>query len=193
MSEIGEALKRAAGKLNSKASANFIVKGFAKDIDETKGVFTLELGDDEADLPEVSLNAFFEDKGYFIIIPKANSAVIVSFVNGKKDAFLIQASQIEKIKCKVGDFELTLDKDQLHSKISDSELTQTKESTKIKKGTSEMELKGEGLSVKRNGEDLKSCLNDFMDECMKIIVVVGTTINVGAVTAIKLRLNKVLC
>lgn len=78
-----------------------------------------------------------------------------------------------------------------------------------------------GLKVENQGEDLKTILNDhfdnvkdhvdkmkaFMDECNKIVVVVGNTINVGAVSAIKAqvsqlqsadqvikdRLNKIIC
>lgn len=61
-----------------------------------------------------------------------------------------------------------------------------------KVGKAEMEMKNDGFVLEAQGESLKKVLNDFIDEVNKIIVVNGTTINVGAVTAIKQRLNKIL-
>ncbi|CAG2532925.1 hypothetical protein MAR621_03119 [Maribacter dokdonensis] len=62
----------------------------------------------------------------------------------------------------------------------------------LKIETTEFEAAADGYSIKRNNEDLKTVLNDYIDEVNKIIVVNGTTINVAATTAIKERLNKIL-
>src|SRR5690606_24667905 len=59
-------------------------------------------------------------------------------------------------------------------------------------GDSVFTIKKEGYIVKKGNESLRDCLNDFINECNKIIVVNGTSINVAAVNAIKQRLNTVL-
>lgn len=61
-----------------------------------------------------------------------------------------------------------------------------------KSGDSEFTIKEQGYIVKQGNESLRTILNDFMDECNKIIVINGTTINVAAVNVIKQRLNTVL-
>jgi hypothetical protein len=48
------------------------------------------------------------------------------------------------------------------------------------------------VEVNAGGENLKSVLSDFIDEVAKIIVIQGTTPNVPALNAIKLRLGKIL-
>jgi hypothetical protein len=63
---------------------------------------------------------------------------------------------------------------------------------KLKIGTTALDIDENGHQLARGNEDLKSILNDFMTEVNKISVVVGTTINIPAVEAIKLRLNTVL-
>tara|TARA_R110002051_G_scaffold297564_2_gene363984 strand:+ start:37718 stop:38185 length:468 start_codon:yes stop_codon:yes gene_type:complete len=62
----------------------------------------------------------------------------------------------------------------------------------LKIESTEFEADADGYSVKRNNEDLKTVLNDYIDEVNKIIVVNGTTINVAATTEIKERLNQIL-
>lgn len=59
-------------------------------------------------------------------------------------------------------------------------------------GESKLLIKDNGFAVQVGNESLKACLNDMIDELNKIIVIVGTTINVPAMTAIKQRLNTVL-
>lgn len=49
-----------------------------------------------------------------------------------------------------------------------------------------------GFIIKQNNESLKTVLNDFMDEVNKIVVIYGNSINKGAVTSIKQRLNTIL-
>lgn len=53
-------------------------------------------------------------------------------------------------------------------------------------------IKENGFVIQQNKESLKSVLNDFIDEVNKIVVIYGNTINKGAVTAIKQRLNTIL-
>lgn len=66
------------------------------------------------------------------------------------------------------------------------------EEVNIKTGNSFLTIKENGFIVKQGTESLRTILNDFMNEVNKIIVVNGTSINVGAVNAIKQRLNSVL-
>lgn len=59
-------------------------------------------------------------------------------------------------------------------------------------GDAELVQKKEGFSVKKGNESLREVLTDFMDECNKIMVIQGNTIDVAAVTAIKQRLKIIL-
>ena len=62
----------------------------------------------------------------------------------------------------------------------------------IKIGDTQQEITTEGTKINGGGENLKNVLNDLIAEIEKIIVVVGTSPNVPALEAIKLRLNKIL-
>lgn len=59
-------------------------------------------------------------------------------------------------------------------------------------GNVELIQKPEGFVLKNGSQDLKTVLNDMIDEINKIIVINGTTINVSAMVAIKNRLNTIL-
>lgn len=59
-------------------------------------------------------------------------------------------------------------------------------------GTSRLTIKKDGFVIQQGSESLKQVLNDMIDELNKIIVIQGTTINVGAMNAIKQRLNTIL-
>jgi hypothetical protein len=63
---------------------------------------------------------------------------------------------------------------------------------KVKISTTELEIDSGGHKLARGDEDLKTVLNDMITEINKVVVVVGTTINIPAMEAIKLRLNSVL-
>lgn len=141
--QIAEALSSLMKKHTERGGFLNITKGIAKAVDEAKGTFTL-VRDNEDDYPGVSLNAFFESEGHLILVPKEGSVVVVGFADGNQDAFIVQASQIQKIKCKIGAFELTLDKDMLKSTNTDSEFMQTKDKTNIKKGNISLEINNSG-------------------------------------------------
>ena len=116
-----------------------ISKGIAKDIDESKGTFSF-FRDGEDDFPDVSLNAFFESEGHFLVVPKEESAVVVGFADGNKDAFLLSASQIEKLLIIIGDFNISIDKSHFLSEIEDSSIKQTKDLIELKNGGSKIEI-----------------------------------------------------
>lgn len=59
-------------------------------------------------------------------------------------------------------------------------------------GDASLVMKDDGFVMKVDNESMKTVLNDLIDELNKIVVVVGTTINVPAMEAIKQRLNKIL-
>jgi hypothetical protein len=190
--QVAEELSKLIKRSSQRGAFLNISKGIAKDVNEIKATFTL-VRENEDDYPEVSLNAFYESGGYVLIVPEEGSVVVVGFADGSQDAFIAQASKIKKIKCKIGGFEISLDKDTLKSINTDSEFTQTKDSIKIKKATTEMTLSAQGINMKRNGEDLKSCVNDYMTEVDKILVVQGNNINKIATANIKNRINTILC
>jgi hypothetical protein len=62
----------------------------------------------------------------------------------------------------------------------------------VKANTSEVEVENEGITIKRGNQDLKSVLNDMIDEINKIKVIYGNSIDVVAMTVIKDRLNSIL-
>lgn len=72
--------------------------------------------------------------------------------------------------------------------ISFSEVDQLHYTTE----TTVFEIDKDGYRVESMGQDLKTVLNDYIDEVNKIVVINGTTINVAATTAIKERLNQIL-
>lgn len=59
-------------------------------------------------------------------------------------------------------------------------------------GDAELVQKKDGFSIKKGDESLQKVLTDFMDECNKIMVIQGNTIDVAAVTVIKQRLKSIL-
>lgn len=56
----------------------------------------------------------------------------------------------------------------------------------------ELRMSKDGFQLERKGENLLKCLEDYIDEVNKIIVINGTTINVAKTTAIKERIKKIL-
>lgn len=53
-------------------------------------------------------------------------------------------------------------------------------------------LKNNGYKIERGGENLGKVLEEFMEECRKIVVVNGNTINQVAVAELKTRLKTIL-
>src|SRR5690606_14983743 len=95
--------------------------------------------------------------------PKVGSKALIGLIgNAENDTFLIFAEEVEEIN--------------------------------IVSGGSSLTIKNEGIVIKQGSEILKSILSDFIDEVNKIVVNpgYGVGVNVGAVTAIKQRLNTVL-
>lgn len=66
------------------------------------------------------------------------------------------------------------------------------EEYKLKFGTSEMSITPDGFTIERQGENLFKATSDLIDEICKIIVLYGTSPDVGALNAIKTRFNKIL-
>jgi len=56
----------------------------------------------------------------------------------------------------------------------------------------ELHVDATGFRLKKGNEDLRTVLNDLIDELNKIVVIQGTSINVAATLAIKARLNTIL-
>lgn len=66
------------------------------------------------------------------------------------------------------------------------------ETIEYKQGETHFTVDKNGYKIERDGENLMACLEDYIDEVNKIIVVNGTSINVGATNAIKKRIKKIL-
>lgn len=82
----------------------------------------------------------------------------------------------------------------IQNKDSDTYLIDCESIEKVQYKMSESLLlvDADGFQIEKGKENLKTVLNDMIDELNKIVVVQGNTINVAAMNAIKERLNSIL-
>lgn len=59
-------------------------------------------------------------------------------------------------------------------------------------GETSFTINEQGYQIKQGSENLLNVMSDFIDEVSKVVVSIGVTPNVGALTKIKKRLNNVL-
>lgn len=143
----------------------------AKEVDWDKKTMTATGLVDDLDYHNVLLGIGGDFKK-----PKAGTKCLIGIVSNSANAFLITADEVEEIVFISGESHLTIDPEKMFFTNGESQLT----------------IKDGGFIVKHADENLKSIFSDMIDEINKIIVVNGTSINVGAMTAIKQRLNTVL-
>ncbi len=109
MAEIEQLLERMARKGASQIQIKQIISGIATDITET--TCTLQR-DDAPPLYNVRLNAIDDDlKSYATIYPKDKTNVLAAIIeNMKTEAVVIRCSEVEKIKIKIEEQTLVVDK-----------------------------------------------------------------------------------
>lgn len=169
-------LKNALTNLVKKSAYQTLtLRALVKTVDKSNRTCTIVL-DNGTEIDKVLIQPIISYTKGVVIYPALNSKVIVEKIESQDMALrVVGYTAIESIETMIDTF-------------------------LIKQDTN-------GLHVENQGEDLKTILNeyiskvdDFMTECSKIVVIVGNTINIGAVAAIqadvqaiKTRLNKVIC
>ncbi len=115
--------------------------------------------------------------GYRQIKPKVGSRCLISCSENKVTSmFLIDALEVEEIILNVKNNQCIIKENETLLEIDNTKAI----------------INNQGYSIKQGNESLKTILNDWITEVSKIIVVNGTTINVGRMNEIKQRLNSVL-
>lgn len=125
------------------------------------------------------LNAIVDTNlaSYVTITPKNNSYVLVAIIENKTtEAVLFSCSEIDK----------------LEAKINNTTITATAAQVEVKQGNTALIANANGVGIAKASISLLDCLTDLIDEINKIVVVVGTTPNVAAITAIKTKIQNLL-
>lgn len=145
------------------------------EVDKTKGFCTVEA--DGLEYADVRLASVLNERESFVyVFPKLGSSVLVSPIEEDLNNLYVEAySEVEEFYLKVD--------------------------------TTEMNVNADGILIKRENENLRNILDDWQkefgklcDEVNKIVVSIGVTPNVAAITLIKTevtttinnRLKKVL-
>lgn len=169
-----EAFKQAVSMMLKEQMVMTVVSGTVKEVRENEIDVSRT---DMADLIDVRFHSVVDDlQGKFKIIPKIGSEVLCAIIeNDASEAYLLACSEVEKVQVIIDDLTFELEK--------------------------------EGVRISNKGENLKTVLNEFQDEfgklCQevaKIVVSIGVTPDVPAITAIrsnvtqinKGKLNKIL-
>lgn len=110
MSQLEQVIKEAVKNILQDSQIKTICWGVAKDIKETS--CTVER-DGAPELYDVLLNAVDDDlQNYLTVYPKEGSNVLVAIIeNLKTEAVVIRCSEVEKLKVKIGEQTLTIDKE----------------------------------------------------------------------------------
>lgn len=130
------------------------------EVDKTKGFCTVEA--DGLEYPDVRLASVINERGSFVyVFPKIGSSVLVSPIEEDLNNLYVEAySEVEEYYIKIE--------------------------------TTEMNVNADGILIKRGDENLRTILEDqhkqfgkLCDEINKIVVSIGVTPNVAAITLIK--------
>ncbi|MBL7868886.1 MAG: hypothetical protein JNM71_12800 [Flavobacterium lindanitolerans] len=170
-----EAFRQAVKGMIKEQLPMMVVSGTVKEVRENE----IDVSRDEMpDLLDVRFQSIIDEEldSRFKIIPKVGSEVLCAIIeNDVSEAYLLACSEVEKIEVKINDLIF--------------------------------ELEGDGVRITNQGENLKSVLNEFQDEfgklcteVSKIVVAIGVTPDVPAITEIKNnvtvgnknKLNKIL-
>lgn len=170
-----EAFRQAVKGMIKEQLPMMVVSGTVKEVRENE----IDVSRDEMpDLLDVRFQSVIDEEldSRFKIIPKVGSEVLCAIIeNDVSEAYLLACSEVEKIEVKINDLLF--------------------------------ELEGSGVRITNQGENLKKVLNEFQDEfgklcteVSKIVVAIGVTPDVPAITQIKNnvtvdnknKLNKIL-
>lgn len=170
-----EAFRQAVKGMIKEQLPMMVVSGTVKEVRENE----IDVSRDEMpDLLDVRFQSVIDEEldSRFKIIPKVGSEVLCAIIeNDVSEAYLLACSEVEKVEVKINDLLF--------------------------------ELESGGVRITNQGENLKAVLNEFQDEfgklcteVSKIVVAIGVTPNVTAITEIKNnvtvgnkeKLNKIL-
>ncbi|SNA83412.1 hypothetical protein DK150_550079 [Flavobacterium psychrophilum] len=167
--------KQAVEMIIKKQQIMTVVSGTVKVIRENE--IDVDRTEDLPDLLNVRYHSVLDTvNNKFKITPKLNSQVLCAIIeNDVSEAFLLAFSEVEKVEIHIDELKFELEK--------------------------------EGVRITNKGENLKTVLNEFQDkfgalctEVSKIVVSIGVTPDVPAITQIKQsvevtnknKLNKIL-
>ena len=110
MGALEQAIEAAIKKNARQLRVNQILAGVVSEIGELTCTVTR---DDAPDLYDVRLNAVDDNlESYLIIYPVKGSAVLVGIIDGMKtEAVVLRCSEVERVKLKIGETSLLIDKD----------------------------------------------------------------------------------
>lgn len=155
-------------------------------VNADKRIMECEPLDGTANILDVRLTASANDEqaddDHFCLYPKVHSIVAIGFLDSN-EAVLCLVSEIDKAEIKIGKTILTIDQNKYDLKVDKIEFNTTGES-KLRASIFDF--------ANQDGISLKSIINRTIDEIMKIIVISGTSPNIGALSKIKDDNNKLL-
>ncbi len=110
MSQLDQAIEEAIKSIAGKFQVKTICWGVAKDITDTSCRVERE---EAPEIYDVLLNAIDDDlESYVTVYPKEGSNVLVAIIeNLKTEAVVVKCSEVEKVKVKIGEQTLLMDKD----------------------------------------------------------------------------------
>ena len=157
MSALTQAVETAIKKIAGNIQIRQIIIGVAKNVRET----TCDLERINAPtLLDCRLNAIDDNLQNFVTIyPKENSNIIVGIIeNDKTDAVVLQCSEVEKVKLKIGEQTLLIDKEgfifnngQNYGLVKVKELTQKLNNVENKLNTILSTLQGVSITLAPSG------------------------------------------
>ena len=110
MSQLDQAIQEAVKSIAGKTQIKTICWGVAKDVTDMSCTVERE---EAPEIYDVLLNAIDDDlQSYVTVYPKEGSNVLVAIIeNLKTEAVIVRCSEVEKVKVKIGEQTLLIDKD----------------------------------------------------------------------------------
>ena len=110
MSQIEQAIQQAVQSIAGRAQVKTVCWGVAKDVTEMSCTV---VRDQAPELYDVLLNAIDDDlQSNVTVYPKEGSNVLVGIIeNLKTEAVILKCSEVEKVKVRIGEQTLVIDKD----------------------------------------------------------------------------------
>lgn len=110
MGALEQAIEAAIQKVTRRLRVDQVLSGTVSEVGETSCTVTR---DDAPDLYDVRLNAIDDSLDSFLTIyPAKGSAVLVGLIEGlKTEAVVLRCSEVERVKLRIGEASLLIDKD----------------------------------------------------------------------------------
>lgn len=127
--------------------------------------------------PDVRLTATLSEQDKIALYPKVGSSVLVARIGGSANTlYCIACSEVEAVEGKIEDTHFLVDKDGLHAQQHDTELLVDQDG---------FHLDRKGKNLYETLEKLFEQVQKLCEELSKVVVSVGTTVNIAAVNQIK--------